>query len=184
MDDWLAAYADADGPNRRYRLLHEEAARLRRDAVDDVDFDDPNNDLTFTQSDEFWSALRDHADRTDGHLVVFAANDFGYPVALRPEGLPRERPDEVRRAILDGKYRADDTLDAARRALLDADRRVHNVLATRLDDSDSDGDGDRMTYHLPGGRRDDTNFLTVREAVGLVDYTTNSAQAEGLSRTY
>lgn len=173
-DDWLAAYADADDPNRRYRLLREEAARLRRDA--DREYDDPGNDVVFTHADAFWAALRDHDDRADGHLVVFAANDFGYPVALRPEGVPRDRQDEVRQGILAGKYRADDDLDDARRALLDADRRVHKVLATRL--------GDDVTYHLPGGHRDDTNFLTVREAVGLVDYLTNSAQAADLSRTY
>lgn len=177
MDDWLSTYADADDPNRRYRLLREEAARLRRDAVADLDFDDPGNDVVFTHADAFWDALRDHDDRASGALVAFAANDFGYPVALRPEGFPRERQDEVRRAVLAGKYRADDALDEARRDLLDADSRLHKALVARFD-------GDDVTYHLPGGRRDDTNFLTVREAVGLVDYLTNSDQAEDLSLTY
>ena len=43
---------------------------------------------------------------------------------------------------------------------------------------------DGVRYHLPEGTSEATNFLTVRETVGLVDYTTNGAQADGLSVTY
>lgn len=41
-----------------------------------------------------------------------------------------------------------------------------------------------VRYHLPEGSNDTTNFITVRETVGLIDYTTNSFQSDGLSVTY
>lgn len=168
MSDWLADYADTDDANERYRLLRDELARLRGGA-EEGDFYDRA------------AVAEDVArlnDGFDGDLIVFVANDFGLPVAYRPKGTGFEVQDAVRRAVLETKYDgANDDLDGARRTLLDRHPAVHKVLVAAVD-------GASIRYHLPEGSNEDTNFLTVREMVGLVDYTTNSQQNEGLSTTY
>jgi hypothetical protein len=168
MTDFLDAYADATDSNRQYDLLRDELARLRG-RRDDVEYFDEEAVL---------AAVREANETVDGDLVVFAANDFGRPRAYRPEGLPRVRQDDVRQAILEDKYDAsNDDLDAIRRDLREAHPGLHKALVAECR-------SDVIRYHLPEGSNDSTNFLTVREMVGLVDYTTNSAQRDGLSVTY
>lgn len=168
MSDWMERYAETDDIDRKYRLLRAEMARLRgrRDEIEFFDVDAVGADV------------RRLNETVDGDLVVFVANDFGLPRAYRPTGTPVGGQDEIRQAILRDKY--DDTnedLDEIRRELLDAHPRVHKaIVATSTEDE--------IKYHLPEGSNDTTNFLTVREMVGLVDYTTNSSQADGLSTTY
>ena len=168
MADFLDAYAEADDANRQYALLREELARVRGRREDDA-FYDP---------DALSETIERLAERVDGALVVFAANDFGVPRAYRPEALARSAQDEVREGILEHKYdAAHDDLDEIRRELLADHPGVHKaIVAEHTEDS--------LRYHLPEGSKESTNFLTVREMVGLVDYTTNSSQADGLSRTY
>ena len=162
----MAAYADADDPNERYRILRREMARLRGEGRDAL-FD----------ADAVADTVRELDGRTDGVLVVFAANDFGLPMAYRPAGTGLELQDAVRRAILEEKYDEDEDLDDLRRELLAEHPGVHKAIVATFEEG-------RVRYHLPEGSDETTTFLTVREMVGLVDYTTNSAQRDGLSTTY
>lgn len=168
MADRIAEYAETDDLNRKYRLLRAEITDLRG-RRDDVEFFD---------EDAVGTDVRRLNESVRGELIVFAANDFGLPMAYRPSGVEKDAQDEIRRAVLQNKY--DDTsedLNEIRRELLDAHPGVHKVLAAAY----SDG---AVRYHLPEGSNEATNFVTVREVVGLIDYTTNSFQSEGLSRTY
>lgn len=166
-NDWMDAYRTADDANEKYKLLREEMTRLRREG-------------TAFDRDAVVETIRDLSNFVDGHLVVFPANDFGLPLAIRPAELGRGAQDEVRQEILAEKYsRRGETedLNEIRENLLEEHPAIHKVLVCEYTEVE-------IRYHLPGGRHENTNFLTVREAVGLVDYTTNSNQAEGLSLTY
>lgn len=165
-DEWTSAYDDADGVNEKYHLLRREAKRLRRRA-------ERPEDTKFTDDPASFDLLEELDEGLSGSLLVFAANDFGWPVALRPEGTPKRLQEEIRRELLREKYRADPQLNEIRRAILDADDRIHKALVVHHA-------GDDVRYHLPGGRAAETNFLTVREAVGLVDYITNGRQREAI----
>lgn len=164
--DFPTAYAEADDVNAKYRILRREATRLRRRAV-------RPDDVKFTDDPAVVDVIRACNDRIDGALLVFAANDFGWPVAFRPEGTPERLQEDVRRELLREKYESDPELDRIRKDVLEVDPRVHQVLVARHD-------GDRIDYHLPGGWRTNTEFLTVREALGLVDYITNGHQREAM----
>jgi len=170
MDDWLEEYENAESPHRQYDLLRAEMARLRGEAHDaeDGELFDP---------EEVAAALRSLDDSIDGALIAFVANDFGLPVAFRPDRVPRTAQAEIREAILRGKYDTDEELNDIRETLLDRFPAVHKAIVAAYGE-------DAIRYHLPEGSNETTNFLTVREMVGLVDYTTHSAQRDGLSRTY
>ena len=167
MSDPPDEYEEADDRNEKYRLLRDELARLRGEAEAHDFFDE----------DAVAETVRRLDDRVDGDLLVFVANDFGRPMAYRPEAAGVEMLDAVRRAILENKY--DDSnpdLNEIRRELLAEHPGVHKAVVAACD-------GCSLRYHLPEGSNETTNFLTVREMVGLVDYTTNGPQ-EGLRRTY
>lgn len=168
MDDWMRAYMETDDLNENYRLLRSELTRLRG----------RREDIEFFDTEAVGRDIRRLDERVDGHLLVFVANDFGRPRAYRPSSMDLAVQDEVRRAILQDKY--DDTnedLNEIRSEMLDRHPETHKVLVAEFDDG-------RIRYYLPEGSNETTNFLTVREMVGLVDYTTNSFQREGLSYTY
>ena len=98
--------------------------------------------------------------------MVFVANDFGRPRAYRPQGVDVQN--EIQEAILQNKY--DDTnkdLNAIRRELLAEHPTIHKAIIT-------DHSERTIRYHLPEGSNKTTNFVTVREMVGLINYTTNS----------
>lgn len=167
MPEWFDAYAATDDPNEQYGVLREEMARLRG-RRDDIEFYEP---------DAVKQDVRRLNETVDGDLVVFTANDFGLPKAFRPDGVSREVQNEIRAAVLEHKY--DDSNEAladVRRELLDAHPGIHKALVAVRDDD--------IRYFLPEGSTGGTNFLTAREMVGLVDYTTNSAQADSQSVTY
>lgn len=168
MADWREEYTETDGLNQRYGLLREEMTRLRGQR-DDIEFFDP---------DAVGSDIRRLNGRVDGDLIVFAANDFGRPRAYRPDGLDTDHQNEIRRAILRNKYDGTNAdLNEIRTDLLEKYPAIHKlVVAERTEE--------QVRYHLPEGSSDTTNFLTVREMVGLIDYTTNSFQSDGLSVTY
>ena len=165
MSDWIAEYGDADTPHEKYELLREEMTRLR--ATHSV-FDREAVAGTVGKLNE----------RREGKLIVFAANDFGLPMAYRPEETGIEMQAAVRRAILENKY--DDSpegLNTARQELLEEHPRIHKAILAECN-------GGAIRYYLPEGSNTTTEFLTVREMVGLVDYTTNSSQSDDLSMIY
>lgn len=165
-EEWMTDYAAADDVNDKYRILRQEAKRLRQRA-------ERPEDMKFTDDPAFLDLIRACNERVDGTLVVFAANDFGWPVALRPDGTPKQLQADVRTELLARKYESSPELDEIRRTILEADGRVHQALVARHD-------GEEIDYHLPGGWKEDTNFLTVREALGLIDYITNGHQREAI----
>lgn len=167
MTEFLDAYTESGDLNEQYGLLRDEIARLRG----------RRDEIEFFDEGAVRADVRDLSERVDGDLLVFLANDFGRPRAYRPAGRKRDVQNEVREAILADKYDSNAALDALRRRILAAHPGVHKVLVA----ADAD---DGVTYHLPEGSNEATNFVTVREVVGLVDYTTNSFQADGLSVTY
>lgn len=168
MSDWTAEYAEADGLNEQYRILRDQLATLRgrREAVEYFD------------EAAVAADIRTHSRGLEGALVVFVANDFGRPRAYRPDDVAQARQDEIREAVLEDKY--DDShgdLDAIRRDLLESHPGIHKAIVAEITP-------ERVRYHLPEGSTEPTNFITVREMIGLIDYTTNSFQSDGLSLTY
>jgi len=179
--DFTAAYERAEDANEQYRSLRAELTRLRNDLFDryfeDGEFD-PARVEEFFDPDEVAETVRELAEAVDGHLLVFVANDFGFPIALRPEGTDRSLQNDVREGILENKYDDENEgLRSLRDELLDRHPGIHKAIV-------AEHDGESVRYHLPEGSNSTTNFLTVREMVGLVDYTTNSSQREDLSGTY
>lgn len=170
MDDFLSSYEQASDANERYRLLRGEAKRLRQVAG--------NRD--FRQSEDVHEILREANDGLEGSLVAFCANDFGWPVAFRPEGTDPGHQDMVRQRILEGKY-ADDRdlqdLQDIQRQLMQADSRIHKVLVAEVEADDA-------RYFLPEGKNETSTFLTVREPLGLIDWTTHSRHASNFQVEY
>lgn len=180
VDDWLTSYTDTDDLNERYRLLQREMTNLRNSLASE--FEDDDVDVTeipeLFDPEAVAATVRKLSDNVEGALVVFAANDFGLPMAFRPSGLSLSIQDEIRQAILDNKYDDENAaLREIRDELLDRHPEIHKAIVTEY------GEGE-IQYFLPEGSNTTTNFLTVREMVGLVDYTTNSSQHEDLSVTY
>ncbi len=168
MTDWLQEYAETDDLNEKYRLLRRELTRLRGQ----------RDEIEFFDTDAVGRDVRRLSETVDGQLLVFVANDFGRPRAYRPDGVDASVQNAVRQAILQNKYEdTNQDLNDIRQELLERHPAIHKVLVAERTD-------ERVRYHLPEGSNESTNFLTVREMVGLVDYTTNSFQSEGLSYTY
>lgn len=168
MTEWMDAYATTESLNEKYGILREEITRLRG----------RREDIEFFDREAVAETIRELDELVAGDLIVFVANDFGRPVAYRPEGTPIASQNRIREAILERKY--DDThedLNDIRESLLDAHDGIHKAIVAVTED-------DVIRYHLPEGSNTTTNFITVREMVGLVDYTTNSDQKDALSRTY
>jgi len=168
MAGWMEEYAGTDDPNQKYSLLRAEITGLRG----------RRDEIEFFDSKAVRGDLRRRNETFDGDLVVFVANDFGRPRAYRPQGVDVDVQNEVREAILQNKY--DDTneeLNAVRRDLLTEHPAIHKAIITEYAEGTS-------RYHLPEGSNETTNFITVREMVGLVDYTTNSFQRDELCETY
>lgn len=168
MSEFLDAYTETDDLNEQYGLLKDEIARLRG----------RRDDIEFFDEDAVEADVEALNERVDGDLLVFLANDYGRPRAYRPKGVSRAAQNVLRAAILANKYDgSNDDLNDIRRTILDDHHAVHKVLVAEYSE-------DGLRYHLPEGSNESTNFVTVREMVGLVDYTTNSFQADGLSVTY
>lgn len=167
MREWLDQYASTDDLNEKYRLLRREMTRLRAAAGGDDRFNPEAVEAT----------VRALSEKVEGHLVVFVANDFGLPIAFRPSALDRAIQNQIRQAVLDEKYDEHEDLDRLRAQLLERYPAVHKAIVAEYHDGE-------VRYHLPEGSSERTNFLTVREMVGLVDYTTNSSQGDHQSRGY
>lgn len=180
IDDWMAAYDDTDDLNEQYHILRREMTRLRSELVSEYE----GNEVDITDVPEYFdpeaveATVRKLNDNVGAALIVFAANDFGLPVAFRPAGLSLRVQDEVRREILRKKYDEEtEHLKEIRDEILDRHPGIHKIIVAEYGHQ-------AIQYFLPEGSNTTTNFLTVREMVGLIDYTTNSFQREGLSMTY
>lgn len=148
--------------NDEYRELLQRATDLRRRAQEQG-----LRDVAMFAKGSFVRDLCRYDDDFDDHLVVFAANDFGIPVALRPSAVSIDAQNEVRERIHDQKYRRNAELNRIREALLDEYPRVHKVLPVTY--------GSSIDYHLPEATSPHTNFTSIRDALGLVDWTTNGS---------
>lgn len=179
--DWVSEYERAEDLNERYGLLRSEISRLRNTLVSRYTEDDEFDASAveeYYDPDAVAETIRDASHEVAGDLLVFVANDFGFPAAFRPAGSDRSLQDDVRRGILEDKYDdAASDLQSIRDDLLATHSGIHKAIV-------AEHTGDSVRYFLPEGSNETTNFVTVREMVGLVDYTTNSAQAEDMSRTY
>lgn len=179
-DDWISTYHDADDLNEKYRILRREMTRLRNELASEFEDDevDAAGIPAFFDPEAVATTVGNLSTKVEGALVVFAANDFGLPVAFRPSEASLSVQDEIREAILNNKYDDEnDYLREIRDELLDRHPEIHKAIVAEYGD-------DEIEYFLPEGSNSTTNFLTVREMVGLVDYTTNSSQREDLSVTY
>lgn len=166
--DWMDEYADTEDLNEKYDMLRSEMARLRG----------RREDIEFFDAAEVRADIRDLNETVAGDLIVFVANDFGRPRAYRPAGVTLDTQDDIRRAILREKYDdTNDDLNDIRQELLTEHPAIHKAIVAAYADGD-------VRYHLPEGSTEETNFITVREMVGLIDYTTNSFQSDGLSESY
>lgn len=179
--EWTAEYERTDDRNAKYELLRAEMTRLRNDLVSrhtvDGEFD-PSAVEEYFDPEAVAEHVRESNREVEGDLLVFVANDFGFPLALRPDGTDRSLQEDVRRGILRNKYDDEATdLQSIRDDLLEAHPGIHKAIV-------AEHAGETVRYFLPEGSNETTTFLTVREMVGLVDYTTNSAQADDLSKTY
>ncbi|KYH26324.1 hypothetical protein HAPAU_14210 [Halalkalicoccus paucihalophilus] len=161
----------ASDPDERYRELLERALYMRESYRSTLDHDAVR------------AVLRNRNDGFDGHLVFFAASDFGEPLVFLPEGVSDR--DAALQAILDRlherKWRArNPELRDVRHRLFEEVRGIHQGLPALYR---SDGNaGYDIDY--PWNRT--YNFVTIRQAVGLVDWVTNANEPwlDGLRRTY
>lgn len=168
MSDWMEEYATTDNLNRKYGLLRTEITRLRGQR-EEIEFYDP---------DEVMKDVRQWNKTLSGDLIVFVANDFGLPKAYRPQDLDKAVQNKIRESILQNKYDStNEDLNEIRRELLDKHLGIHKAIIAQHEDGE-------VRYHLPEGSNETTNFITVREMIGLIDYTTNSFQSDNQSVTY
>lgn len=163
--------ADASDPNERYLHLVAQQMELRDD-------NRPNMD-----EDAIRSILRDRREEFDGHLLFFGANDFGQPRVFLPEGLSDRQA--CLQAVLDRvherKWRARNSdLRDVRDQMFDEVRGIHRGLGALYHEAGSA----EYDIEFPWNRA--YNFVTVRQAIGLVDWVTNAKEPwlDGLRLTY
>lgn len=177
-DTWIENYQNAETLNEKYGLLRDEMTKIRRRAVRSVKKQRFAPGEVWYDPNEVAQTIAELDDEVEGRLVVFAANDFGLPRAFRPTDLERDVQEEIRQELLNEKYSdKHQDLDAIRQELLAEHPAIHKAIVAEWSE-------DGIRYHLPEGSSPDTNFLTVRETVGLIDWTTNSYQAEDVSKTF
>lgn len=150
---------DDGAADRRYLELVAEQIGLR------------DNNTSTMDTAAIRAALRERNGEFDGHLVFFAASDFGRPVVFLPEGL--SDPDGMLNAVLDRiherKWRAEnERLRSVRHEIFDRVRGIHKGLPALCYD---DGTAD---YDIVYGWQGVYNFLTIRQVAGLVDWMANA----------
>lgn len=156
-----------DGINDRYRAHRASAADLAEEA-NETDY--------WFDADAVTAVLTDAAGDIDGDLFAFVGNDFGLALAFRPAGVARDRQNDVRRALLERGPDTDDVLAAIGDRIRATDGRIHKVLVAAAD-------GDCIRYHCPSASSP-PGFVTLSEAIGLVDFTTNGFKRGVVTRTY
>lgn len=162
----------------RYVETLRKQADLRRRGYETLE---ENGEFPPLDVDAIAGVCRERADGFDGRLLFFGASDFGHPAVFVPRGTDA-RADKV--AVLDelhaesGKWQGThEALRTVRTAVLEADPHLHKGFAALV----SDGD---VAYDLDAGTSDEYNFVTIRQVVGLVDWLTNSFQADALTTAY
>lgn len=170
--DFLSEYEAADSIHEQYILLLREQKRLRRQFHKQHGSEDKDNKTHQSNASydyntpSFRALISDLNETLDGHLVVFTANDFGAPIAFYPDTLDDSRLQDIREYILGAKYNHAPDLNEIRQQVRETDERIHRALIAEVTD-----EGVRL--HNPEGRDPDTNFLTIRDYLGLVDWTIN-----------
>lgn len=163
--------ADASDANERYLQLVAQQLELR-------DTYRPNMDEGAVRS-----ILRDRQDEFDGHLIFFGSSDFGQPRVFLPGNVSDRQA--CLQAVLDRiherKWRARNSgLRDVRNQMFDEVRGIHQGLgAVYHGDANAD-------YDIEFPWNGVYNFLTIRQAVGLVDWVTNARDPwlDGLRLTY
>jgi hypothetical protein len=163
----------ATDPNEWYRRLVVEQLELR-------DSTEPGLDAS---GDDVRAVLREHSDGFDGHLLFFASSDFGQPRVFLPEELSDRQA--CLQAVLDRvherKWRARNSdLRDVRDQMFDEVRGIHRGLGALYHE---EGSAD-YDIEFPWNRA--YNFVTVRQAIGLIDWVTNAKEPwlDGLRLTY
>lgn len=167
--------------NDRYRETLGEQADLRRRGYELLEAEDAFPPL---DTDALSAVCRNHAARFDGRLLLFGASDFGHPAAFVPDRGAETIEGADRAAVLDGLHEeagkwqgSHDGLRELREAAFAADPNLHKGFAAHVTD-------DGVEYDLEGGVDEAYNFVTIRQVVGLVDWLTNSFQADALTVRY
>lgn len=150
---------NANGPNERYRQLLAQQIALRDENSSNLD------------TEAIRGILRDRQEGFDGHLLFFAASDFGQPRVLLPETV--EDQDAALQAVLDRiheqKWRANNhDLREVRHRIIDEVRGIHKGLPALYRDDGS------AEYDIVYGWHGVYNFVTIRQVVGLVDWMANA----------
>ncbi|WP_435332968.1 hypothetical protein [Haloarchaeobius sp. TZWWS8] len=164
--------------NDRYLESLAEQAAMRRDSIARLRESDEESTLDV---DAIAAVCRTRSQEFDGHLVFFGASDFGHPEAFVPAAVDGSA---LKRRVLDGLHEesgkwqgTDEELRAVRDAYFEAAPNLHKGLAVLVTE-------DGVRYDLEGGVAETNNFVTIRQVAGLVDWLTNSYQAERLTTTY
>lgn len=153
--------ADASDPNERYLQLVAQQMELRDD-------NRPNMD-----EDAIRSILGERGAEFDGHLLFFGSNDFGQHRVFLPEELSDQQAclDAVLDRVHERKWRARNSdLRGVRDRMLDEVRGIHRGLPALYH-----GDG-TAEYDIDFPWNRTYNFVTVRQAVGLVDWVTKAKE--------
>lgn len=162
---------NADNPHERYRQLLEQALDMRENNQSNLDHGGIR------------SVLRERNDEFDGELVFFIGNDFGEPRVFLSESIGDQQAalEAVLDRVHEQKWRANDAdLRDVRDQMLDEVQSVHQGLpAVYHGNGNADYD-----IEFPWNRA--YNFVTIRQAVGLVDWVTNAHDPwlDGLRQTY
>lgn len=164
-------WADASDPNERYLQLVARQLELRRTYRPNLD------------EGAIRSVLRERRDEFDGHLVFFAMNEFGQPRAFLPEAVPDDQAclETVLDRVHEEKWRArDPALRDVRDRMFDEVRGIHQGLGAVYHEEGS------ADYDIEFPWNDAYNFMTIRQAVGLVDWVTNAREpwVDGLRLSY
>lgn len=164
-------WADASDPNERYLQLVARQLELRRTYRPNLD------------EEAIRSVLRERQDEFDGHLVFFAMNEFGQPRAFLPEAVSDGQTclETVLDQVHEEKWRArDPDLRDVRDQTFDEVRGIHQGLGAVYHEEGSAG------YDIEFPWNDAYNFMTIRQAVGLVDWVTNAREpwVDGLRLSY
>ncbi|MCH7661198.1 MAG: hypothetical protein IH933_11685 [Euryarchaeota archaeon] len=162
---------NASNPHERYRQLLAQALDMR------------DNNQSNLDHGGIRSVLRERNGEFDGELVFFVGNDFGEPRVFLSEAIGDQQAalEAVLDRIHEQKWRADHAgLRSVRNQVLDEVQSVHQGLpAVYHGNGSADYDID-----FPWNRT--YNFVTIRQAVGLVDWMTNAQDPwlDGLRLTF
>ncbi|KYH27268.1 hypothetical protein HAPAU_07210 [Halalkalicoccus paucihalophilus] len=129
------------------------------------------------------TVLEEYEPDFEGHLIFFAASDFGKPRVFLPDGLPDRQLalETILDRVHQGKWNPDHAgLREVRNRVFEEVRGIHQGLPAVYHDEGE------ATYDLTGPWDGVYNFVTIRQVVGLVDWVTNADEewTDGRRLTY